>query len=108
MANKNTRLDGCSVSFYKEVQRENILLLALDEICNSRDRGSKLKEWAYNYLKNNEKELYEEACNKYNNMNSKEEIKSNHINSNKNIAKSNKNDIKNKLNLVVATGGDDN
>jgi len=51
--------DRITVSFYEGIQSDDVVLKALNKTIPPRMRGSKIKEWAYEYLKSN-KELWEQ------------------------------------------------
>jgi hypothetical protein len=51
--------DRITVSFYEGITSDDIVLKALNKSIPPRMRSSKIKEWAYEYLKSN-KELWEQ------------------------------------------------
>jgi hypothetical protein len=98
---KSKLKDRIVVSFYEEVQMDNILVEALNRIAPPRMRGIKLKEWALEYLKTNNIDLFNEIQNNINNINNQSDKNNNIILENNEKNQQKRKNIANKLNIIT-------
>ena len=90
--------DRITVSFYEGIYTDDMVLKALNKSIPPRMRGSKIKEWAYEYLKSN-KELWEQIQKEDNEIVIEGEDKGNDIKAE--TKKKEKSSLKSMLNIIT-------